>query len=86
MDVEGQQVLLDEDQVLLLLLSPHSLLVGLVVGSDVVHLALGDDTQVNVAAGTQVVEDAGSDGVAHQLLGLGLLQHNNKNQTEESGC
>lgn len=87
MDVEGQQVLLDEDQVLLLVLlllvSPHSLLVGLVVGSDVVHLALGDDTQVNVAAGPQVVEDAGSDGVAHQQLGLGLLQHNNTTTTTQ---
>lgn len=57
-----------------MLLSPHSLLVGFVVGSDVVHLALGDDTQVNVAARTQVVEDSGSDGVSHQLLGIGLLQ------------
>lgn len=68
-------VLLNED--LLLLLSPDSLLVGFVVGSDVVHLALGDDTQVDVAARTQVVEDAGSDGVSHQLLSLSLLQGNN---------
>lgn len=79
-------MLLDVDQVLLLL-SPHSLLVGFVVGSDVVHLALGDDTQVDVAARTEVVEDSGSDGVSHQLLGFGLLQRNNnthwRNTNEE---
>lgn len=53
--------------------SPDPLLVGLVVGPDVVHLALGDDTQVDVAAGAQVVEDTSGDGVTHQPLGVVLL-------------
>lgn len=53
---------------------PDTLLVGLVVGSQVVHLALGDDTQVDVAARAQVVEDTGRDGVTHQPLGLVLLR------------
>lgn len=53
--------------------SPDSFLVGLIVGSDVVHVALSDDAQINVAARTQVVEDACSDGVTHQPLGFLLL-------------
>lgn len=75
--------LLNANQVLLLH-SPDSFLVGFVMGPDVVHLALGDDTQVDVAARTQVVEDAGSDGVSHQLLGLGLLQRDKQHTLEES--
>lgn len=57
--------------------SPDALLVGLIVGSDVVHVALGDDGEVNVAAGAQVVEDASSDGVPDQPLGLLLLAADN---------
>lgn len=54
-------------------ISPDPLPVGLIMGSDVFNLALGDDTQVNVAARTQVTKNAGSDGISHQLLGLCLL-------------
>lgn len=53
--------------------SPDPLLVGLIVGPDVVQLALGDDAQVNVAARAQVVKDARGDGVSHQPLGVLLL-------------
>lgn len=54
--------------------SPDALLVGLIMGPQVVHLALGDNTQVNVAARAQVIKDTCSDGIPHQLLGRLLLQ------------
>lgn len=47
------------------------------MGPDVVHLALGDNTQVNVAARAQVIKDTCSDGVSHQQLGLLLLWRDN---------
>ncbi len=53
--------------------SPDTLLVGLIMGPNVVHLALGNNTQVNVAPRAQVVKNACSNGVSHQLLGLLLL-------------
>lgn len=46
------------------------------MGPDVVHLALGDNTQVNVAARAQVIKDTCSDGVSHQPLGVLLLSRN----------
>lgn len=42
--------------------------------SDVVHVALGDDSEVNVTARAQVIKDACSDGVTHQPLGFLLLK------------
>lgn len=53
--------------------SPVPLPVGHVVGPEEIQLVLADDADVDVAAGAQVVEDAGGDGVAHELLGLLLL-------------
>jgi hypothetical protein len=53
---------------------PDTLLVGHVVRPQVVHPALGDDTQVNIAAGAKVVEDASRDGIPNQPLGIFLLR------------
>lgn len=53
--------------------SPVPLLVGHIVGPEEIQLVLADDTDVDVAAGAQVVVDAGGDGVSHELLGLLLL-------------
>lgn len=64
--------------------SPDALLVGLLVGPDVVQVALGDDTQVDVAAGAQVVKDSRSDGVSHQPLGILLLSTPTKTNTNGS--
>ena len=51
-------------------LLPLSLLVCDVVSPEVLDLVLGpDDAEVHVGAGAHVVEDAGSDGVANELLG-----------------
>lgn len=54
--------------------SPNPLLVSLIMGPDVVHLALGDNAQVDVAAGAQVIKDTCSNGVSHQPLGVLLLR------------
>lgn len=43
------------------------------MGADIVHLCLCDHTHVDVAAGAEVIEDAGSYGVSHQLFSLCLL-------------
>lgn len=61
------------------LCSPDALLIGLVMGSDVVHLALGNNTQVDVASRAQVIEDPCGDGIPDQLLGLFLLHRNHIN-------
>ena len=53
---------------------PDTLLVGLIVGPDVIHVAFGDDTQVNVATGAQIIEDSSRDSITHKLLGLFLLR------------
>lgn len=54
------------------------------MGPNVVQLALGDNTQVNVAARAQVIEDTCSDGVSHQTLGLVLLQTNSSDGQMET--
>lgn len=58
---------------------PDTLLVGLIMRSYVVHFALGDYTQVNVAARAQVIKDTCGDAISNQLLSLLLLQRNNRN-------
>lgn len=53
---------------------PDTFLVGHVMRPQVVHPALGDDTQVNIAAGAKVVEDASRDGIPNKPLGIFLLR------------
>ena len=44
------------------------------MGPDVIHVAFGDDTQVNVATGAQIIEDSSSDSITHEPLGLFQLR------------
>lgn len=67
-------------------ISPDALLVGLVVGPQVVHLALCDHTQVNVAAGAQVVEYTSCDGVTDQTLSIVLLKDALEERIKNGHC
>lgn len=53
---------------------PFTLLIGNIVRSIVLHIIFGDDTNIHVASGTQIVKDAGSNRVPNQLDTFFLLK------------
>lgn len=62
------------------------LLVGNLMWSDVFHLALSDDTQVNVATGTKVIEDACRNAISNQLHSLLSLQQTGTSYQHTNRC
>lgn len=63
---------------------PVVLVLGLLVRPDVVHSPVGDDTEVDVVAWAQVVQDPCLDGRTHQLLGLVQLRSGHSMRTDQN--
>ena len=58
---------------------------GILVRPHALHIsALADDRHVHIGAGAEIVEDAGANGVAHQLQGGG--QEGGERGARSSGC